>query len=292
MDLRLLETFVAVADQGTVSAAAAGLHITQPALSRQLQRLERDLGLALFRRKHSRLLLTAAGRRFLDSAREVLASAERARSVATALAAGRVERLRAAAPTTTLTDIVAPFLASLAAEDPMITVEEAPVAAALAGLHRHLDLVIVSSPPPTTLAQRRVADLPVWAQVRADHPLATHGTITLEQLASERILTLDSTSRPRHLLHEALGRAGLAAPDIVECPNPQVGQALAAAGHGVALLSDDPRFDLVPLSVATATAPLTLTLFAAWSPDHHAASTIAALVDRLVDFCHRHYPQD
>ncbi|HEY1178360.1 MAG TPA: LysR family transcriptional regulator, partial [Phytomonospora sp.] len=44
MELRSLRAFVAVADRGTVSAAAAGLHVAQPALSRTLQQLEAELG--------------------------------------------------------------------------------------------------------------------------------------------------------------------------------------------------------------------------------------------------------
>ena len=73
----------------------------------------------------------------------------------------------------------------------------------------------------------------------------------LERLAASRLLVLDPSARSRRLLDESLVEAGVAARELLECSNPQVAQALAAAGRGVAVLSDDPRFDLVPLRVRT-----------------------------------------
>ncbi len=64
MDLRQVRTFVTVADLGTVSKAAAHLHIAQPALSRQISELEHQLNLKLFDRIGRRLLLSGAGESF------------------------------------------------------------------------------------------------------------------------------------------------------------------------------------------------------------------------------------
>jgi len=58
IDLKRLQTFVTVSEQGTVSKAALLLRITQPALSRQLQDLQDELGVKLFERVGRRLLLT------------------------------------------------------------------------------------------------------------------------------------------------------------------------------------------------------------------------------------------
>jgi DNA-binding transcriptional LysR family regulator len=291
VDLRLLTTFSTVAELGSVSAAAEALHVTQPALSRQLQQLERQVGVALFHRHHRRLSLTAAGHTFLTAARDVLTSAEAARSLAEALAAGRLERVRAAAPTTTLTDVVAPFLATLGPQDPLITVQEAHSAQAVDGLHDHLDLAVLTIPPPRHLASATVADLPVWAYVRAGHPYAGRDAVPVAELADQRLLVLDPGSRPRALLDEALLRGAIAPRDVVECSNPQVAQALAAAGRGVAVVSDDPRFDLErTLVLDPAGAPLTLRLVAAWDPQHHAAAELAAIAGRLAAFCAERYP--
>src|SRR5215475_8401298 len=72
MELRHLRTFVAVAEQGTVSKASARLGVAQPALSRQIQDLESDLGVRLFDRIRRRLVLTSAGEQLLADCRSVL----------------------------------------------------------------------------------------------------------------------------------------------------------------------------------------------------------------------------
>ena len=72
MELRTLRYFVETADAGTVSAAADAVHVTQPALSRQLRQLERELGTNLFDRVGGRLLLSPVGRELLPLARDIL----------------------------------------------------------------------------------------------------------------------------------------------------------------------------------------------------------------------------
>src|SRR5262245_65792962 len=75
MDLKHLRTFVAVAELGTVSKAALLLRIAQPALSRQIIDLEKELGLTLFDRVGRRLLLTGEGAQLLGNCRRLLAGA-------------------------------------------------------------------------------------------------------------------------------------------------------------------------------------------------------------------------
>ena len=65
MDLRTLRYFLAVAREGTISAAAQSLHVTQPTLSRQMMELEDELGAPLFARGRRRIALTEEGR-FLE----------------------------------------------------------------------------------------------------------------------------------------------------------------------------------------------------------------------------------
>jgi DNA-binding transcriptional LysR family regulator len=77
-----LRYFVTVADELHFGRAADRLHIAQPAVSRQIARLERELGVRLFDRSPQRVRLTAAGHRLLDAAREALAAADRVRVVA------------------------------------------------------------------------------------------------------------------------------------------------------------------------------------------------------------------
>jgi len=75
VDLRLMRYVIAIAETGSFEAAAERLHMTQPPLSRQIRDLERELGVQLFHRRPTRL--TEAGKVFVESARQVLAEAER-----------------------------------------------------------------------------------------------------------------------------------------------------------------------------------------------------------------------
>ena len=74
-ELRHLEYLVAVAEEGTFSAAAEALHITQPALTRMMQRMEEELGLTLFERTKNRAELNEAGKLAVECAKTVLESA-------------------------------------------------------------------------------------------------------------------------------------------------------------------------------------------------------------------------
>ena len=72
MELRTLRYLVAIADAGTITAAANKIHISQPALSRQMQELERELGTKLFNRKNRAISLTANGTYLVNRARQIL----------------------------------------------------------------------------------------------------------------------------------------------------------------------------------------------------------------------------
>jgi DNA-binding transcriptional LysR family regulator len=286
MDLRLLRTFQLVARTGTVSAAAGALRVTQPALSRQVQQLERRLGFDLFTRDRGRLVLTSAGRRFLEASEQIMASVSAAESLAGQLRAGRLTRLLLAAPTTTLTDVLAPFLATFYDDDPLTTVEEADFGEALDGLRSGVDLAIVTSPPPDGLRSRQIAVLPIWAYVPPGHRFAAAGRVSVAHLAGLDLIVLRPGLRPRQLIDEAMIGEGVAPGSLVECGNPQVAQALAAAGRGIAVVSDDPRFGLTPCRIELRDdRHLTLTLHAAWRPDHHAAGQLSHMAARLEQFC-------
>jgi LysR family nitrogen assimilation transcriptional regulator len=77
MDLRQLHYFCQIAQSGSVSRASGVLHVAQPALSRQMQALEAELGTALFIRTGRGVLLTSAGRALLTEARQMLDEADR-----------------------------------------------------------------------------------------------------------------------------------------------------------------------------------------------------------------------
>lgn len=289
MDSRLLRSFVAVVDEGTVSAAATELGITQPALSRQIRQLERTSGLELFRRSGSRLILTSEGTEFLKAAREVLQKLEHARRVAQQLVEGRLSTISIAAPETTLIDVVAPFVATFDDDDPVPSISEVVSAPDLDRLLPIVDLIVSARRPRTGVRSVPIAALPVWAYVPSGHRWSGRGTVGLEDLVSETLLVPSASFRARNLLDSALEVAGLVPRRVVETQHGRVAQALAAAGRGVAVLSDDPWFDLVPLQVRANDQDLRVELFATWRHDHHADATLRQLAARLKEFCRTHF---
>jgi len=97
MELYQLRSFAAVADVGHLTRAAEQLHVSQPAVSAQIKALEDELGVALFDRVSSGMVLTPAGRRLLPEARKVMSAAQTLRSRARGLANVVVGRVRVGA---------------------------------------------------------------------------------------------------------------------------------------------------------------------------------------------------
>jgi DNA-binding transcriptional LysR family regulator len=94
MELRHLRYFIAVAELRGVRAASEQLHVTQPAISRQIQDLEEAIGTALFERTPRGLVLTAAGDAYLVEARDILARVDAANRLARQIASGLHGQLR------------------------------------------------------------------------------------------------------------------------------------------------------------------------------------------------------
>jgi DNA-binding transcriptional LysR family regulator len=118
MDLRRLESFVTVADLGTVSKAAVKLSITQPALSRQLHDLQSELGLKLFERVGRRLLLTGQGEQVLADCRGLLSHAAALRERMQSLRGGDRGVLRFAASPQMIENVFPKFLRIFAVQNP------------------------------------------------------------------------------------------------------------------------------------------------------------------------------
>lgn len=289
MNSRSLRYFVAVADHGTVSAAAKALHITQPALSRQIKQQENQLGLKLFHREGARLALTSEGKQFLAAAREVLQVHDRAESFASALAHGQMQTVSIAAPRTSLIDVVAPFVATFSPHDPTPEVSEVVVTSGLEQGIAAFDLIVAPQRPPTHAAQHALASLPVWAYVHPEHPWAARKTVTLEELAEDPIIVVPQEHKSRRVFDAAVALSDLAPRKIVEASHGRVAQALASAGRGAAVVTDDARFGLHPLKIITGTDYMQIHLYAAWRSDHHASEGLTSIAERLSIFCQERY---
>lgn len=285
MDLRLLRYFLSVAETGSVTAASRVLFVAQPSLSRQLRRLEADLGLGLFDRSDGRLRLTAAGRAFLPVARDLVSRAEVARATAQSLAQGGDVQLTLAGHPTTVADVIAPFIVAAGPEGVVTNVVETSAYSVYNAVERgDADLAVGTRVPTADLQHQVIGRAFVWAECSPDHPLAAAGRVHLEDLVEWPLILMHDDHGVRRMFDEAITREGLAyrAAHVARAPN--VAQALAAAGRGVCVVSDDARFGLRELPILIGGSELSVTLFGAWDPTHYAAETIQSCVDQLAKF--------
>lgn len=286
MELRHLRYFLAVAEHGTVTAAAARLRVAQPAISRQLQRLEHDLGVSLFARYGPRLVLTDAGRRMLDIASDIVARADRATMVAQQIAQGHLTRVSVAAANTTIEYVLAPFVATLGAHDPFISVVEVPSEAVHDAVFGGHDLGLAATAPPASrLAWTHLTSVPLRAYVSTECAWATRPTISLGELSRATLLLPTRADPTRLVFDEAVNRAGLRYRDYEEVESPPLRQALATAGRGVAVVTDLERFGARPLLVLDHLGdPVLLSIHACWNPAHYAARSLATLAEQMGRF--------
>src|SRR5579859_7286141 len=183
-NVRLLRYFVAVADAGTFTEAAEVLHVSQPALSQQIKKLEGELGFALFQRGTRRVTLTPRGRDLISSARQVIDAAETYRSHARDLVGGTRELTigyRAAH------EAIRSVVDAFRAERPDIDVKlrQYPMAATHAGLDAgDVDLAVLRLPVVLhDLETLALYSEPRVALVPAGHTLACRARIHLADLA-------------------------------------------------------------------------------------------------------------
>lgn len=180
--------FVTVAEERHFGRAASRLHMSQPPLSRAIQRLEAEIGAQLFDRLAGGIALTSAGAVLLDEARALLAQTDRLRA-----------RVAAAAGTATLTvgilgDSTDPGATRLAAAyrrehpDVDIRIRDTDLTDPTCGLRAgSVDVALTRAPFDTTaLSVRELRADPVGAVLRSDDPLARHDHLTLADLADRR----------------------------------------------------------------------------------------------------------
>ncbi|WP_313547964.1 LysR family transcriptional regulator [Corynebacterium sp.] len=118
-----LQCFISVAEHLHFGHAADELNMTQPPLSRQIQKLEKDVGTPLLIRSNRKVELTPAGATFLRQARTILNSAENARQTARLSAAGLSGQIRIGYTTASGLSILGPLLRFIKNEIPSVQIE-------------------------------------------------------------------------------------------------------------------------------------------------------------------------
>ena len=194
-DPRLLRPFVALADELHFGRAAERLHVTQPALSQQIARLERQLGVRLFDRTRTRVELTEAGAAMLPSARTAVVAADSAIEVARSHAGGERGELRLGlSPGAHY--VAQPLLAEFARRRPRVRVrasQDSSGALAEQVADGRLELALgFCTEPRDGIVCARLRDEPIVVAVAAGHPLADRGRVALAELAGETFALVDS----------------------------------------------------------------------------------------------------
>lgn len=190
MEFRHLVSFVAIAEELHFGRAAQRLHLTQPSLSAQLQRLEKSLGVRLVARNSHEVKLTPAGREFEGQARLILAQLDRAAELARATAAGRAGTLAIGYNLPASRHVLPDALARLTASHPDISVTlwEKRTGPQLAALHDgSLDLALVYGHPSTPgfHSRRLLHRVPLVAVVGRGHRWADRSGVLFEELSGQ-----------------------------------------------------------------------------------------------------------
>jgi LysR family transcriptional regulator for metE and metH len=240
LELRHLRLVAGIADAGSMTKAAEQLHLTQSALSHQLRDIEGRLGTPFFTRLGRRMVLTAAGRRVLDSARRVIAEVERAEQDVRRLAGHGDGTIRVCTQCNTGYHWLAPLLAAFQRKHPRVVVHIAadatarPVEALLDG---RVDLAILIDPP----ADRRFRLRPLFADemvaiVAKTHSLAKKRWVGAADLAPEHLLLYTSRPEESFLLRRVLAPASLVPARVSFIMLTEAMIELARAGTGVGVL--------------------------------------------------------
>ncbi|TDD45674.1 LysR family transcriptional regulator [Kribbella antibiotica] len=242
LELRHLRVLCGIADAGSVSQAATNLGMSQPALTRLLQRLERRVGGELFSRGTAGVVPTSRGQEFVRRARIVLLEFDELSADAPAPSGPRA--LRMGTSHLAYVDTLAGRLdAVLAGWDVSLRIEASSVVLVQALTHNQLDAAAIGMsadqeiPLPPQLAQRTVAaGLPAAIGLAADHPLAASDEVELADLAEEAWISPPGPEDGSLAsLRAAARRAGFTPRIKFECHGGG-GRQLIASGRAVQLV--------------------------------------------------------
>ncbi|HJN93472.1 MAG TPA: LysR family transcriptional regulator, partial [Dehalococcoidia bacterium] len=207
MDVPQLDSFLAVVEAGSFTAAADRLHRSQPGVSRQIQRLEDELGVPLLNRNSGGVTPTEAGARFLIFARETVAQLRQLQADLKDVSESLTGRLRIAASTTPgqylVPSLVGLFTGMHPQVEPSIAImDSASVVSDVSQGAWDVGFVGVRK-PDDTLSHHVFAHDEVVLAVPRNHRFAGHPSVSLEELEGERFLEREKGSGTREVVLEA-----------------------------------------------------------------------------------------
>lgn len=240
-DLRLLRSFVVIVAEGSLTRAAARLHIAQQSLSQQLRALESQYGAPLLERTSRGVRLTPVGEVLLPEAQALLAEADRVTALVRRAAAGELGDLRVGFLSSVANYLMPPVVRAFHDRHPEWTLQaqEVPIAKLVGGLRAgELEAGLTRPPLVEGLLTESLFKEPVAAVLPEGHRLAERAELELSELADEPwLLTARESWPPWHQEYDkAFARAGFVPQVVQRGTSPQNLLALVAAGLGVTRL--------------------------------------------------------
>jgi LysR family cyn operon transcriptional activator len=296
MELRHLRYFVAVAETGAFSRAAARLRVTQPALWRQVHDLEAELGVRLFERAGRRMRVTSAGESLLLRSRELLAGVDQLAEHARAVKGGEVGSLSIGASPQVIQNVLAPFLARYLKSRPGVDIhliEEGGVGAVQLVERGEVHVALAVRRGTDHLEGRPWFPVRVIAAVAPRHRLARRVTIDVTDLQGERLLVLRHGFGTRELFDGACRLAHVHAHLVLEAGDPQSLLALVEAGRGIAIVPSTVSFrgrTVHAAPILHAGASLGTWGWIVWDPQRFLPAFARSFIEGLMEHTRRNYP--
>ncbi len=216
MELRHLRYFIAVAEEENVTRAAGRLHVSQPALSRQIRDLEEEIGFPLLERSAKSVHLTEAGRVFLGEARAVMERTQQAVATAKAAAEGEDEDIHVGYAPSLTVEILPGALRFCQQAHPhtRIRLHDLSTEEMLQGLReKKLHAALIVKLPARMMSGVVFEELrryPICVALPLNHRLAKLKTVPLEKILNEPLLGYTQKDYPEYhdLLTETFGKSG------------------------------------------------------------------------------------
>jgi DNA-binding transcriptional LysR family regulator len=239
MELDQLRSFVAVAEARSFTRAASLVHLSQPAISRQIARLETELGAQLFERYGRRVECTADGRLLLPLARNIVARADDAARLIKEHVGTVSSRVSLGSTGTVFAYLLAPVLASFMKTYPGVhldLLEKEDVLLEEAVMNGELDCAIVTAWGSPRAATTRVLTEEIVLLAPRGHRLTGDSPVSLASLADEPILLPGHSMNMSNLLMDVCRRAGFEPRVPYRANYVELTKALVKQGLGVALI--------------------------------------------------------
>jgi DNA-binding transcriptional LysR family regulator len=242
VELKHLTSFVAVAERLSFVRAAGQLHISQPALTGQIQKLEEELGVQLFTRNRRTVKLTEAGEVFVEEARATLARARQAADRAQKAARGEVGRLRIGFVSSAALEIVPGIVVEFRRQRPGVTLELInlrTVSQVKGLLGKTVDIGFLRLPLSNDQLSITVIHREEFAVILPKgHRFAKLKTLHIAQLRDEPFIAYGRRWAPGFFdsIVQLCTREGFSPNIIQETGEMYTAIALVAAGAGIAIL--------------------------------------------------------